>query len=1019
MSGVKRGESPSKQPAVDQDKNRKGASTTSRSQNASPRQPASRSNSFRGTNANAGAALSAAPGGASDPGMAAKLKALSQQVDSLKEVAGPKQGSSLDTKVVDMSAELELLRSENFELHQCFERALEEAEKLKAENEELRKMSEDAVLDQQLVKALNETEKLKAAADAYKKDLLQQKLAEREWELAQAREQLKEAEDENSGLTQALTEVRAKQQESHAQVDHLRREAAMLKARLGGEEPAAAAAEAAEVTSAVKDHEALASKLLAASGQAGLDSALAAEAAKALKDAVALEKQLAKAKQDNERLKQEVEELNDTVFSKSFKAPSAWAEREVKYKMDKKAWEAQTGKLREALSTLKAENLQYKANLKSDEFELRIKELEARVKKTEKEKVTAQQALHELQLEMRKADELARNAHESRKAAREADDAGQGVLDIVEDLDSRGIGVQHLRTTTPRTPGSGKGGRGTPAGTPERSAAERAERGTAEAVAGAPVNQVVEQLNELKIGPQNPQQQQAQQSVSRLASSSRGVEYGAEEEVRSGAEGVGQLTAAYRGGQPEAVDRQQQAMASTSGLQPSGPADASSDNAVEGSTPADASSRDAGGEAVPAGNGAGATAEFLGSGMPSGPTEHASTAQATVGPAQTADASAIVHHTGGKQIGPESPHVGTTLRTSSQSTPRLTPYNSATDADAAEIVPAFVPAGSARSRGESDSSEWTEERLHALEDDKAAVEKMWGAYEDEADIGVLRYKAAELATRAELYEAQITKMQMALERADQEKAKLEEELTRALEGVRAGDHKGLLAMKDRLRHVMNRRATTEEDLEDRLKEAEAMLQGSYRERQALERQKAALEKQLLQLGSKLGIQIALPETSHVAVAEPTTPTSGGGSGKQGSLSPRRGTIRRANMSGVIAGLSDEDMEVIRLREENEALMESLVRAKVELAETQGDYLKVKRSFIRAIEKQAELTEKVDELKHTIDGQALALYTSDSMSAGQNASPRRTQSDSSTAAPLLLLGSASMANGELETLQEEG
>ncbi len=40
----------------------------------------------------------------------------------------------------------------------------------------------------------------------------------------------------------------------------------------------------------------------------------------------------------------------------------------------------------------------------------------------------------------------------------------------------------------------------------------------------------------------------------------------------------------------------------------------------------------------------------------------------------------------------------------------------------------------------------------------------------------------------------------------------------------------------------------------------------------------------------------------------------------------------------IAGLNDGDMEVMRLREENEALMDSLVRTKVELAETEGTLL---------------------------------------------------------------------------------
>ena len=36
-----------------------------------------------------------------------------------------------------------------------------------------------------------------------------------------------------------------------------------------------------------------------------------------------------------------MEKLNDTVFSKTFRAPSAWAEREVKYKMEKKAWDTE------------------------------------------------------------------------------------------------------------------------------------------------------------------------------------------------------------------------------------------------------------------------------------------------------------------------------------------------------------------------------------------------------------------------------------------------------------------------------------------------------------------------------------------------------------------------------------------------------------------------------------------------------------------------------------------------------
>jgi hypothetical protein len=67
-----------------------------------------------------------------------------------------------------------------------------------------------------------------------------------------------------------------------------------------------------------------------------------------------------------------VEDLNNTVFSKSFKAPSAWAEREVKYKMEKRDWDAEKAKLREVMRGLEEENARYRANNRAAEFEAKI-----------------------------------------------------------------------------------------------------------------------------------------------------------------------------------------------------------------------------------------------------------------------------------------------------------------------------------------------------------------------------------------------------------------------------------------------------------------------------------------------------------------------------------------------------------------------------------------------------------------------------------------------------------------------
>ncbi len=76
--------------------------------------------------------------------------------------------------------------------------------------------------------------------------------------------------------------------------------------------------------------------------------------------------------QEKAKLAREVEDLNNTVFSKSFKAPSAWAEREVKYKMEKRDWDSQSRKLNEAIGKLEAENARYRAENKAAEFEAQI-----------------------------------------------------------------------------------------------------------------------------------------------------------------------------------------------------------------------------------------------------------------------------------------------------------------------------------------------------------------------------------------------------------------------------------------------------------------------------------------------------------------------------------------------------------------------------------------------------------------------------------------------------------------------
>ena len=76
--------------------------------------------------------------------------------------------------------------------------------------------------------------------------------------------------------------------------------------------------------------------------------------------------------QEIERLQKEIQHLNDTVFSKTFKAPSAWADRELKYKMEKRSWEVELQGFKEQVKSLQEENEGYRAANRAAEFEQNI-----------------------------------------------------------------------------------------------------------------------------------------------------------------------------------------------------------------------------------------------------------------------------------------------------------------------------------------------------------------------------------------------------------------------------------------------------------------------------------------------------------------------------------------------------------------------------------------------------------------------------------------------------------------------
>ena len=125
---------------------------------------------------------------------------------------------------------------------------------------------------------------------------------------------------------------------------------------------------------------------------------VAASASKMLREYHTLQSELEEEKQKNEALSQELEELKLTMTSKVFKPPSAWADREVKYQLEKKKWDECRSDLEHRIEELKAENEALGAMKGTGAYEKKVIDLEARLVESRRETDNLRASLHEAQL---------------------------------------------------------------------------------------------------------------------------------------------------------------------------------------------------------------------------------------------------------------------------------------------------------------------------------------------------------------------------------------------------------------------------------------------------------------------------------------------------------------------------------------------------------------------------------------------------------------------------------------------
>ncbi|KAK9918082.1 hypothetical protein WJX75_001065 [Coccomyxa subellipsoidea] len=964
-----------------------------------------------------------------------RLGVLAAKLASLKD---GRAIPDLDAAMQELQNEVLHLKSVEEEITGYAERALAETERLTKENEDLKKSQEDATLDRQMVKAMVEAEKLKAAGEAYKHDMLQTKVMELEAELEATRRAAKrEASSMSRALSEARNAIAAREKEARAlklDLEQLRaakisQESSTSGQANGSSERAVESAAPPEPsgTPLASEHEEIAVRLMAA-GPSGVDQALLAAAAKALRDVSVLDKQLLRAREEKAKLAREVEDLNNTVFSKSFKAPSAWAEREVKYKMEKRDWDSQGIKLRDAIAKLEAENARYRAENKAAEFEAQIQELKTALSVKEAEKVEVQKELHELQIRSRDI---------SGPVGLHLHDIDHDVVqNIIEDMEAHRIGVSAPINGTPSQSSRGSPSRSA-RGSPPRSSIPPLDLAS-HFVPGSNVEEIIQDYDEKGMGIAGPRSgRRSRRKGSRLAGDGTSPDVRADDsfdELRCGNVHDLQGNFLHVGqGPPDAhVAPSRAALEGDSlatprgGLQhPAGfgsPLDPIS-GLLRGSHSEDGTPATAPLDALQHASRSGlpATGAVEGhtsaSNVPASGADHSSAGSLPEQQARRSDQSLgegvalgngpsaadidRLHGSPGRgvvenafAVEPQDGDVGWASRSRAVTTDDCA-------SEASSTLAGLIGRGTSSMGGLRDSSsdggdEWDVERRAALKADRAAAEAAWGAHVADNDIGVLRWKAAEAGSRVELYEAQISKMQLALERADQENSRLEQELRALAESSAKGreERRGssLAMLRDRVRSISLLSSPLEQQAAERLQDAGEKLKSSQHERAALQKQRDALARQLAHVAEKISSgmipdtdELAVPE--HIAAAAEASASVSEASSGDNPKSP--GRPRFSGIGHVYAGLSDEEVEVMRLREENETLMETLVRAKVELAETQGDYLKTRRALLRSVEKQAHMAERLDCLKSAVNegdlANASSLLTSSPSGKGRSSS----------------------------------
>ena len=396
-----------------------------------------------------------------EPALSESLVGLVGAVDRLKETMGIEDQAESES-MMQIESYVSGIRDENEELRRHAEEAITMAQKYKEAYEQLAEENSglyEQLTQAKMGDMVSHAQELTAVAYEYDKEVVLTKVAQAEEMIAHAyaiQDRLEELEEENEALKQTLHEIREDQKQMHAlrQLNATglgddahdvagigEHEAVECGSPVVGSPRASGSAEhtpaghgtggghnggdsstkksykeddtisnastslyatpgsavhSLHTTPKNEDPLAIADALAVVAG--GSEAGMAASASKMLRGYHNMQSEVDELRSKNEALAKENEELTEMMTSKQFKAPSAWAEREVKHKLDQKEWEEQVRTRDATIKELEAEVTSLRTSQGTAGLEERIVDLEAQLVASRRECADAKTSLHELQV---------------------------------------------------------------------------------------------------------------------------------------------------------------------------------------------------------------------------------------------------------------------------------------------------------------------------------------------------------------------------------------------------------------------------------------------------------------------------------------------------------------------------------------------------------------------------------------------------------------------------------------------